>query len=125
MLHAPFPWFGGKRKVATDVWRAFGDVRNYVEPFAGSLAIADRLRRVRVASGDWQRVLGPSVTTRHGVTGVFLDPPYPDDQHAVDYVGGSNVSADVYAWAVEHGADPLMRIAFCTYDGAHACPDGW
>ena len=36
---APFPWFGGKRRVAPIVWRALGDVRGYVEPFAGSLAV--------------------------------------------------------------------------------------
>jgi D12 class N6 adenine-specific DNA methyltransferase len=38
-LKAPFPWFGGKSRVAHEVWRAFGDVSNYVEPFAGSLAV--------------------------------------------------------------------------------------
>lgn len=38
-LTAPFPWFGGKRRVAGAVWERFGDVRNYVEPFAGSLAV--------------------------------------------------------------------------------------
>lgn len=38
-LRAPFPWFGGKRRVAHLVWNAFGDVQNYVEPFAGSLAV--------------------------------------------------------------------------------------
>lgn len=31
--------FGGKSKVADLVWDRFGDVRNYVEPFAGSLAV--------------------------------------------------------------------------------------
>lgn len=35
----PFPWFGGKRRVAPQVWTALGDVANYVEPFAGSLAV--------------------------------------------------------------------------------------
>lgn len=35
-LKAPFPWFGGKRKVAPIVWTAMGDVVNYVEPFFGS-----------------------------------------------------------------------------------------
>lgn len=35
----PFPWFGGKSRVAPEVWRRFGDVRNYVEPFMGSLAM--------------------------------------------------------------------------------------
>jgi hypothetical protein len=38
-LVAPFPWFGGKSRVADAVWARFGDVRNYVEPFAGSLAV--------------------------------------------------------------------------------------
>lgn len=38
-MKAPFPWFGGKRRVASDVWAALGDVQHYVEPFAGSLAV--------------------------------------------------------------------------------------
>lgn len=38
-LRAPFPWFGGKSRAADAVWRAFGNVPNYVEPFAGSLAV--------------------------------------------------------------------------------------
>ena len=38
-LKAPFPWFGGKRRVAARVWAALGDVDNYVEPFFGSGAV--------------------------------------------------------------------------------------
>ena len=38
-MKAPFVWFGGKRRVADAVWAALGDVDNYVEPFAGSLAV--------------------------------------------------------------------------------------
>lgn len=38
-LRAPYPWFGGKRRIAPFVWRRFGDVRNYVEPFFGSGAV--------------------------------------------------------------------------------------
>lgn len=38
-LTAPFPWFGGKRRVASLVWKRFGATINYVEPFAGSLAV--------------------------------------------------------------------------------------
>lgn len=38
-LKSPFPYFGGKRKVASDVWKRFGNVRNYVEPFFGSGAM--------------------------------------------------------------------------------------
>ena len=40
MTKAPFPWFGGKRRVADVVWSAFGaEVNNYVEPFFGSGAV--------------------------------------------------------------------------------------
>ncbi len=38
-MKAPFPWFGGKSKVAHIVWDRFGDVANYVEPFFGSGAV--------------------------------------------------------------------------------------
>jgi hypothetical protein len=38
-LRAPFPWYGGKSLAAPIIWRAFGNVPNYVEPFAGSMAV--------------------------------------------------------------------------------------
>jgi DNA adenine methylase len=38
-MKSPFPYFGGKSKIASDVWARFGDVKNYVEPFFGSGAI--------------------------------------------------------------------------------------
>ena len=37
-LTAPFPYFGGKRRLAPVIWRRLGDPGVYVEPFAGSLA---------------------------------------------------------------------------------------
>lgn len=39
VLRAPYPWFGGKSKVASLVWQYFGRVRNFVEPFFGSGAV--------------------------------------------------------------------------------------
>ena len=38
-MKAPFPWWGGKSRVAAAVWDRFGDVANYVEPFFGSGAV--------------------------------------------------------------------------------------
>jgi hypothetical protein len=38
-MKAPFPWFGGKSRAADAIWQRFGDVANYAEPFAGSLAV--------------------------------------------------------------------------------------
>jgi DNA adenine methylase len=38
-MKAPFPYFGGKSRVADIVWERFGHVRNYIEPFCGSMAM--------------------------------------------------------------------------------------
>ena len=254
MLKAPFPWFGGKSRVADIVWDRFGDVANYVEPFFGSGAVllarphpprietvndldcmvanfwravqadpeavaqwcdwpvneADlharhlglvqglpahrermmtdpdhfdakiagwwvwglcqwigsgwcaekkpaiqrphvgdagrgvhrklphvgdagmggmfedltaRLRRVRVCCGDWSRVMGDSVTWRHGVTGVLLDPPYDDGAEV--YSEGTRISSDVREWAIANGDNPMLRIALCGYEGEHVMPSDW
>lgn len=88
--------------------------------------LSARLRNVRVACGGWERVLSPSVTTRHGLTGIFLDPPYSEGK--MDYAAGgvgTSVSADVAAWAIEHGDNPLNRIVLCGYEGEHDMPDNW
>lgn len=254
-LPAPFPWFGGKRKVASEVWQRFGRVQNYVEPFFGSgavllgrpepitgnetindldgyvanfwravqlspeataewadnpvnendlharhvwllqqrealrpslegdpewhdpkiagwwvwgvsswigsgfcsgngpwwvnehrqlvhlgdngqgdrllawfAALSDRLRSVRVCSGDWSRVCGPSVTFKHGLTAVFLDPPYADTAERAENLyreDCTQIAHDVRRWAVENGSNPLLRIALCGYDGEHEMPAEW
>ena len=38
-MQAPFPWYGGKRRWAEEIWARFGVPDVYVEPFAGSLAV--------------------------------------------------------------------------------------
>lgn len=38
-IKAPFPWFGGKSRAASLIWSRLGNCANYVEPFAGSLAV--------------------------------------------------------------------------------------
>jgi site-specific DNA-adenine methylase len=88
-------------------------------------ALSNRLRKVRVACGEWDRVLGDSVTVRHGITGVFLDPPYSADEHSVTYSANSDVAAQVREWAIANGSNRDLRIALCGYEGEHAMPDGW
>jgi hypothetical protein len=91
-------------------------------------ALSGRLRAVRVCSGDWSRVCGPSVTFKHGLTGVFLDPPYADtagrasDLYRVD---SEQVAHAVRAWAIAHGDHPLLRIALCGYADEHEMPADW
>jgi DNA adenine methylase len=257
MIKAPFPWFGGKSRVAPLVWDYFGEVKNYVEPFFGSGAVllgrpsvpgtetindkdcfvanfwralqsnpkgvakycdhpvneadlssrhlwlvnntdfqermktdpdyydvkvagwwvwglcqwigsgwcahrklphlgsagmgvhrklphlgsagrgsvydylqqlADRMRRVRVCCGDWKRVCGPSPTFKHGLTGVFLDPPYADKADRQDNlysVDDLSVAHRVREWAIENGDNPKLRIALCGYEGEHRMPKSW
>lgn len=90
--------------------------------------MCDRLRGVRVCCGDWKRVCGPSVTFGHGMTGVFLDPPYADtatrtkDLYATDC---EQVAHEVREWAIEQGRNPLMRIVLAGYEGEHAMPSDW
>jgi len=35
----PFSYYGGKRRIADDVWQRLGNPKRYIEPFAGSLAM--------------------------------------------------------------------------------------
>jgi hypothetical protein len=90
--------------------------------------LAERLKRVRVCCGDWNRILGPSVTFKHGITGVFLDPPYSDLAKRTDnvYSCDSNAVAHlVREWAIANGDNPDLRIALCGYEGEHVMPDAW
>jgi hypothetical protein len=90
-------------------------------------ALADRLRRVRVCCGDFERILGPAVTTCIGLTGVLLDPPYHEDGRAICYSqDGEGAWWRARRWAIENGNDPLLRIALCGYEHPDAdFPDGW
>ena len=93
-------------------------------------ALAVRLRDVRVACGDWTRIVTPAVlwpTTRTGskVTGVLLDPPYAAGERTAGlYAVEHDISADVRDWAAANGDNPALRIALCGYD-SQSMPDGW
>ena len=87
--------------------------------------LSDRLRDVRIACGDWQRVLTPVVTTRHGVTAVFLDPPYNDEEITTGlYAQEGDIHQAVLNWCLENGGNRGLRIALCGYDGEYDLP-GW
>lgn len=102
------------------------EIRPYLYEYFARMA--RRLRYVRTVCGDWRRVLTPSVTTSHGLTGVLLDPPYADatgrkaDLYATD---DGEVSSEVCAWAIEHGDDPRFRIVLCGLEGEHELPPSW
>ena len=79
-----------------------------------------RLRDVRVTCGNWSRVVKDSVTTRHGLTGVFLDPPY--SKGAMDYGAGGmglGIADDVREWCATNGDNKALRIVLCGHAGEH------
>jgi hypothetical protein len=97
------------------------DLHTYLAKFA------ERLRNVRVCCGDWSRVCRPSATTKHGLTGVFLDPPYSvaaGRTAGLYSVDSDSVAVAVREWAFEQGKDPLVRICLAGYEGEHDMP-GW
>ena len=92
--------------------------RAYIMEWFGKLH--ERLRDVRVTCGDWSRVVKDSVTTRHGLTGLFLDPPY--DKGAMDYGRGGmglGISAQVREWCAANGHNKALRIVLCGHAGEH------
>lgn len=97
-------------------------------------ALSVRLRHVRVACGDWSRIVGDSVLFPMGrvsgggvsdstTCGVFLDPPYRSD-NTIDYASGSLDHGALEAWCRENGARAQLRIVLCGYEGEYELP-GW
>lgn len=96
--------------------------------YAWMRALSARLRWVRICCGDFERVLGPSVTTKIGLTGVLLDPPYDPEagrDPSVYAEEDGSASRRAREWALEHGKDPKLRIALCGYEGEHEMPSSW
>lgn len=101
-LRAPFPWFGGKRRVAELVWARLGDVDTYNEPFAGSLAVL------------LGRPHAPRVETVNDLD-AYLANFWRALQHDPDavayYADGPVNEADLHArhrWLVEHRPEQVM-----------------
>lgn len=92
-------------------------------------ALADRLRRVRIVCGDFERVLTKSTLYVEGsqVAGVFLDPPYSHEMRSTKLYAhdGADTAERARKWAVEHGDDPSVRIILAGLEGEHLMPEGW
>lgn len=105
--------------------RQFGDL------FAWFEALSARFRTVRVACGDFERVLSSAVTTAHTLTAVVLDPEYDPEMCKPMYAAKRGVnleetaSARARRWAIAHGDDPDFRIVLCGLAGEHKMPEGW
>jgi hypothetical protein len=96
--------------------------------YAWFAALSARLRRVRVCCGDWSRVCGPSPTFKHGITGVFLDPPYGAEANRDNNLyrcDSTTLAREVREWAIEVGKRNDMLVALCGYEGEHEMPASW
>ena len=95
--------------------------------------IAERIRGMKIVSGDWKRVLGRStlgIDSHHGLTptGIFLDPPYSFEVRSKMRLyaeDDTEVSGLARAWALEHGDDARLRIVLAGYEGEHVMPASW
>lgn len=92
--------------------------------------LAERLRRVRVACGDFARVLSPAAlcdTLVGGRVGVFLDPPYSEGADVYGAEDSDTIAGEAAAWATQAAAkNPSWRIILAGYAGEHeAALEGW
>jgi site-specific DNA-adenine methylase len=93
-----------------------GDAGRGNQAWAHLEEVAVRIRNVRVACGSWDRVLGDSVTWRHGLTGILFDPPYPEGTYSYGEGADREVAHEVRDWCKANGDNPLLRLALCGYD---------
>lgn len=103
-LKAPFPYFGGKSRCAERVWAALGDVQNYVEPFAGSLAVL--LARPNPHPVETVNDIDHYIAN-------FWRALQHDPQAVAHYANNPENEADLTArhiWLVNQGRDRIERI---------------
>jgi hypothetical protein len=79
--------------------------------------LADRMERVRVVHGSWERCLNSHYGAE--LTAVFLDPPYKAFEKL--YGVSDPVAAECEAWANENAG---LRVALCGHRGDYELP-GW
>jgi DNA adenine methylase len=95
--------------------------------------LSQRLRRTRVACGDWSRVVSPAITYKNkglvprDITGIVLDPPYAlTNRTAKLYQQDEEIFDQVKQWAIDNGDNPKLRIVLCGYeDDANNIPNTW
>ena len=79
--------------------------------------LADRLERVRVVHGSWDRCLNSHYGAE--LTAIFLDPPYKAFEKL--YGVSDPVASECEAWARENAG---LRVALCGHRGDYELP-GW
>jgi site-specific DNA-adenine methylase len=89
--------------------------------------LSARLRHVRILNGSWERVCTSgvlkvlSVRQGKGLAGVFLDPPYDNNERTSGLYAhdSGHVATDAREWCKANGDDPMYRIVLAGYDTEH------
>jgi len=92
--------------------------QNLVEYFD---SISERLRNVRVCSGDWSKVVTDGALDHGDIVGIFLDPPYDMGirEKRIYNQDKPNIAQEVLDWCIKHGDNPRYRIVLAGYEGEH------
>jgi DNA adenine methylase len=102
---------------------AIVSIKEYIQ------ALSDRLRKVRVAWGDWTKICGGNWQDSNWQSvGYFFDPPYSVTDRMKCYTHDSvTVAQDVQKWVLEHGVKKNWRIVLAGYFEEHQAllAHGW
>ena len=108
-LKAPFSYFGGKSLAVEQVWQAFGQVQNYVEPFCGSAAML-------LNAPEGKRI--ETINDFDGFVANFWRAIHADPEAVAHYADWPCNEVDLFArhsWLVRHAQELTNKL--------HADPD--
>ena len=92
--------------------------------------LSERLRRVRVVCGDWNRICGGDWQDDRGNVGMYFDPPYGIKARrkvGIYQEDSLDVAAEVQQWCLERGERKTYRIVLSGYIEEHdnLLNEGW
>ena len=116
-MNLPYPWIGGKRKIADEVWKRLGKANAYIEPFFGGGAVFFAMPHK------------PKLTILNDIDGFipnFLRAVQAAPDQVAHWIDWEITEADLYArhsWLCQHRAGLEQLLADPDYYDAQAA--GW
>ena len=105
-LKACYPYFGGKSKIANEVWQRFGVTDRYIEPFFGSGAVL-------LANPNWRNTKEIVNDLNHYIAN-FWRAVQAEPEAVAYYCDYPTIETDLHArhlWLVNEGAEIIKRCA--------------
>jgi len=100
-----YPWFGSKRRVADVIWRAFGDVANFVDPFMGTVSV--------LLTAPWPAKRTETVNDLDGfIVNAWRSIKYSPDETAAaaDWIVSEHDLTARHYWLVTEGRKKIATI---------------